>query len=972
MAAPLISYSVLGLLTNTTRTIRLIVNSGFSGVPKARIYQFGGSAPAFADMTNGGGYYYMDANPGSTGAYVIEYQDTRGSFTLSRITCGTVSSGIFPEADYVLYQALLDPDGTYELSYLPSKGGDQTAWKAASARSLSLVNPTPAKAGIFTGADATTVNTWSPSELLALGLTQSLSNSVNRNSSGSGETPIQYFNLMPGLAARFTKVDATKFGGTNGSINVIPSGGVPSYTYLWSDGPTTINRSGLSAGNYSVTVTDTTGTKVTLNITISQPAALAASYTKTDVTTYGGSDGTITLNVSGGSGAYTYLWGDGSTVKNRSGLIAGAYTVTIKDTVTLESFVFSIVISQPFPPLGISFTKVDASAFGASDGSIDTTPSGGSGSYSYSWSDGPTTQDRSFLIAGTYIVTLKDTSTGLTTSKSITVNQPAKLVASYVQSNVTVYGGADGSITLAVSGGSGNYGYVWSDGPTVKNRTALIAGAYSVKITDAVTKESVTFNIIITQPAAPSQLQITYTEADVTSFGGSDGSIDITVSGGTGPYTYSWNDGITSQDRSGLKAGVYTVTVTDSTLGTPYTKSLDIVVGQPNPPIVEDDLSNLLDVPLVNSITFIVLQVIDNLTVFANHRNTLFIDQDFPGFSKIAYQQKVCRGDLPVVHFNSNFPSHSLVLKTECGKFVKAISYSLKEKNIGIQEDYSLSIRNHLDNPGKSRVYFNASTEIPIPISIGDVFEILNNVDGFNGSYAVVDIDRDNTLGQQYLVINKNYAIVANSSNALGRFDLTLEQYNVFESDPISFADVVDGKYYMELVASNDSGVSKTAISEPIYLKDEHEGTVCLDYKNIDNAFDVTWTTGYVGRVRIEAVLFKRLPGGERTMSRNSDFSLVKVSARKQRIFLLETYMLPPWLHEKLSVIFDMDFWKANGVQYQSSESYSDPDYIYKVPIANSSIKIEQVGWFGKYNSDDVGSVNDGSFILANGGYIKR
>jgi hypothetical protein len=324
---------------------------------------------------------------------------------------------------------------------------------------------------------------------------------------------------------------------------------------------------------------------------------------------------------------------------------------------------------------------------------------------------------------------------------------------------------------------------------------------------------------------------------------------------------------------------------------------------------------------------------------------------------------------LRILQFNSDFDSHTVELRDYCtDEVVKTFSVDLKEQNLGISEDFGITIRNHFNNPGKSRVYFNVGTP-PIPLSTGDTFTIINNPDGFDGSYAIIDVVNDALLGYQYLVINRNYDIAAANTSGTGRFVSDTADFNVYEST-FTFIDVPNGQFYVRLRAFSDN--ERIALSEPIDLRSEHSKTNLIEYRNTDNAFGLTWTTGYIGAIRVESIFFKRLPGGIRSTSRNSDYSLVKINAKKTRITLFETFMLPPYLHEKLSVIFDCDYFAINGVQHQSSDAYDDPAYVDRFPLANSSIKLEQVEWFGKYNSDDISTVNEGGLITTETGFIKR
>ena len=150
-------------------------------------------------------------------------------------------------------------------------------------------------------------------------------------------------------------------------------------------------------------------------------------------------------------------------------------------------------------------------------------------------------------------------------SVDVDTENPAIAVTASVASHVLCNGGSDGSATGSASGGSGTYtSYSWEkDGTvasTVQNPTDLSAGTYTLTVTDSAGAIGISSEITISQPDA---LSTTSTKTDVAIAGESTGAIDLTVSGGTAPYTYLWNDGVTTANRTGLAAGTYTVTVTD-------------------------------------------------------------------------------------------------------------------------------------------------------------------------------------------------------------------------------------------------------------------------------------------------------------------------------------------------------------------------------------------------------------------------
>ncbi|WP_188221669.1 MBG domain-containing protein, partial [Flavobacterium pokkalii] len=226
-----------------------------------------------------------------------------------------------------------------------------------------------------------------------------------------------------------------------------------------------------------------------------------------------------------------------------------------------------------------STVKNDVLCFGNSTGYAVVSPTGGIGSYTYSWSpSGGTGSIATGLAAGTYTVTITD-AIGCQITKTITINQPAALTATSSSTTVSCNGGSNGTATVVASGGTPGYTYSWApSGGTAATATGLAAGTYSVTITDANSCTKTITGIVVGQPAAA--LNGTTTTTTVSCFGGSNGTATVVASGGTPGYTYSWApSGGTAATATGLAAGTYSVTITDA-------KSCqitinNIVVGQP-------------------------------------------------------------------------------------------------------------------------------------------------------------------------------------------------------------------------------------------------------------------------------------------------------------------------------------------------------------------------------------------------------
>jgi hypothetical protein len=200
---------------------------------------------------------------------------------------------------------------------------------------------------------------------------------------------------------------------------------------------------------------------------------------------------------------------------------------------------------------------------------VNISVSGGAAPYTYSWTSGATTQDISGRTAGTYTVTVTDAN-GCVKTATYTITQPAAPVTISAVVTNTCSGSSTGSINLTVTGGSGTYTYLWNNNATTQNRSNLSSGTYTVTVTDN-KGCSASASYTITQPS--STINVTGVVTNVSCNNGSNGAINITVSGGAAPYSYSWcaasswssgSGNATTEDRTGLDAGQYTVQVTDA------------------------------------------------------------------------------------------------------------------------------------------------------------------------------------------------------------------------------------------------------------------------------------------------------------------------------------------------------------------------------------------------------------------------
>jgi hypothetical protein len=184
-------------------------------------------------------------------------------------------------------------------------------------------------------------------------------------------------------------------------------------------------------------------------------------------------------------------------------------------------------------------------------------------------------------------------------------------------------------------------------------------------------------------------------------------------------------------------------------------------------PVPTPEEGTTLYVPKMQSLTFVNEQALDVCNTLQTHDNTLFCKQNFYGFTKANYLQKVAKCDPLTIQFQSDFPNHLVqLLKYSDNTVVDTYTAEIVEQNIGVPTNYDILIRAH-SIVGQSRVYFNTGT-IPLPLEVSNVFEIVNNLDGFNGNYSILGIQSDISLGAQYLVINAAYGLAASSSAAVG------------------------------------------------------------------------------------------------------------------------------------------------------------------------------------------------------------
>ncbi len=350
-------------------------------------------------------------------------------------------------------------------------------------------------------------------------------------------------------------------------------------SFRWSNTGFRDSINNVLPGIYSVTVTTNQGCSATLSGTIGTPAALAIDTARSKTTNTDcpkNATGSIILVMKGGTAPYVYNWSGGPTTSNAvfASLPAGTYSFTITDAKSCTPLVTSVTLSDP-PKIDVAFGSLEAVTCYAKcnpgDGKATAIASGGTantGKYTFIWASGETsnnsnTSNAVSLCGGWQKVTVTDGNCAII--DSVEVPQPAQFTfATPILNQPSCHGDRDGSAEIRVQGGSPPYSYFWSNGTNRNSIVNVVAGTYTVLITDSKLCPY-NYSVNLTEPAVVKLDTVAALTNNVTCNGLADGQIKVKRKGGNGgPTNFVWSPSVTQKDSAGgLKAGIYSIAAYD-------------------------------------------------------------------------------------------------------------------------------------------------------------------------------------------------------------------------------------------------------------------------------------------------------------------------------------------------------------------------------------------------------------------------
>ena len=370
--------------------------------------------------------------------------------------------------------------------------------------------------------------------------------------------------INPPIVLSLTATDLNCFGFFTGEIQTEVNGGTPPYFFDWSNGSENQNPSDLTGGWYYVTISDFVNCAVTDSIFIDQPSTpLTITSDATNIPCHGTDYGSIDISLSGATPPYTVEWSSGQTYQDLDNLPAGYYTVSVTDANDCL-WTEMIQIEEP-DSLITNIVSSNIPCFGLDNGSLNAQTTGGTEPYTYHWFHdlSHNTSILTNMHPGYYFISVTDAN-GCSDTASTNISQPDELILDFFIQNVNCKGGHDAYIIVTPSGGIPDYNIQWSNDYYSDSIGNLPIGDYTITVTDDNGCQSIE-TITITEPQY--QLNSNFTQIqNVSCFGFSDASSNVSPTGGTDPYSVTWEEDIVQTDFTGegMLAGIYyNITITD-------------------------------------------------------------------------------------------------------------------------------------------------------------------------------------------------------------------------------------------------------------------------------------------------------------------------------------------------------------------------------------------------------------------------